>query len=334
MKLKPALLIGFVFFVVLPALGANQLMNKFTSPKGANAVNEELAYRFMKPNNTVLHEVFLPDGSPLLTVTYIFDYFGHRRTPSKDIDHGTRHALFFGCSYVFGAKLNDEDTLPSHFAKQNPDYWSANFGISGYGVFDVLRQMELDLSRYRRAAPPGFAFYLYLPFHRQRSGGAFFKSPNMEWTPQYRWQNNQLRFLGSWSEVHPALSWILQKLKRWNFDLGIRSLRGLPGMTGRLMNEDVHQAVHHSFPAIRDEYLKSFPEGRFIVGLGPHLTERDREMFAELTRQGIETLDLSDLPFDEEIIHPLDAHPNSKLNEMIARKITSYLAENPKPDSP
>lgn len=105
-------------------------------------------------------------------------------------------------------------------------------------------------------------------------------------------------------------------------------------MTGRLMNEDVHQAVHHSFPAIRDEYLKSFPEGRFIVGLGPHLTERDREMFAELTRQGIETLDLSDLPFDEEIIHPLDAHPNSKLNEMIARKITSYLAENPKPDSP
>ncbi|MCB0385580.1 MAG: hypothetical protein KDD43_09315 [Bdellovibrionales bacterium] len=322
------LLVMALLFLCSPrSQGKDRLISKITSSSGITQINKTLAYKYLKPNSKVLHEVYLPDGSPLLTATYNIDHFGHRKTHSLGIEEGKRHSLFFGCSFVFGAKLNDQDTLPSHFAQQNPEYWSVNFGISGYGVFDVLRQMELDLGRYRRGAPEGFAFYLYLPFHRDRSAGSFFETHHIEWTPQYRWRDHQLKYVGSWAEIHPILSWFLALTKKLEFSWGTRLLRGLPGVSQELINNQLHESVFQAFLALRRQYLLSFPKGRFIAGLGPNLTEQDEKMFRKLNQNKVEILDLRELPFSTEVIHPLDLHPNGKLNQLIAEKISIYLSE-------
>jgi lysophospholipase L1-like esterase len=52
---------------------------------------------------------------------------------------------FFGGSTTWGTGANDESTIPSFFAKQNPDYAAINFGETGYVAHQSL---NLFMERY------------------------------------------------------------------------------------------------------------------------------------------------------------------------------------------
>ncbi|MEO0336952.1 MAG: hypothetical protein AAF202_11185, partial [Pseudomonadota bacterium] len=56
-----------------------------------------------------------PDGNLIFDKTYFSDQFGRRPTP---LLYGVKRAhLFFGCSFVYGDGLDEEQTLPSLFSE-------------------------------------------------------------------------------------------------------------------------------------------------------------------------------------------------------------------------
>ena len=65
-------------------------------------------------------------------VTYQSDSKGRRISINQDFN-SSKHALFFGCSFMFGVGLPNEHTLASNFQKHSAnEFKSYNYGQSGH----------------------------------------------------------------------------------------------------------------------------------------------------------------------------------------------------------
>ncbi|MBI1852917.1 MAG: SGNH/GDSL hydrolase family protein [Planctomycetes bacterium] len=72
----------------------------------------------------------------------------------------------FGCSFVHGWGVNDEETFPWLVREQLRTHDVVNFGVSGYGTIHSLIQLREALAS-RRA--PGVVVLGYAPFHDGRN---------------------------------------------------------------------------------------------------------------------------------------------------------------------
>lgn len=82
-----------------------------------------------------------------------------------------KNAIFLGCSFTFGAGLNDEETLP-YLIGQNSNYNTYNFAFGGYGP-----QQAMLLFKRNFGLLPGSentkVIYIYIDGHIRRVTGSF-----------------------------------------------------------------------------------------------------------------------------------------------------------------
>ena len=102
------------------------------------------------------------DSEILWDVSYSTDEFGRRTTLIPDYDGEQKHAVFFGCSYLFGEGSTDAETIPSQFAKLQPEFHAYNYGVPGFGTQQMLALLESDRIRNEVVEKSGIAVYVYL----------------------------------------------------------------------------------------------------------------------------------------------------------------------------
>lgn len=92
--------------------------------------------------NTNLHAIATKHNKIIYDVHYKIDQNGLRYTPSSN-EKSNQCMLFFGCSFIFGYGLNDNETLPYFVGeKTNHKYKIYNFAYSGYGAHQMLSAIE------------------------------------------------------------------------------------------------------------------------------------------------------------------------------------------------
>ena len=57
-------------------------------------------------------------------------------------DRKSEFVIFTGCSFVFGEGVNDNQTLPYLYGKQNPAVRCYNYGFPGYGTQQMLAVLQ------------------------------------------------------------------------------------------------------------------------------------------------------------------------------------------------
>ena len=121
------------------------------------------------PNTTTTFEESL-GGRLIANVTYRFDGSGLREIPAA-VQGGPHKVVFFGCSFMFGHGVEDDQTLPYYFVQDAKGTFEGfNFAGDGWGPHQMLREIEIGFVR-RVAGTPELAIYEAIPDHLRRVAG-------------------------------------------------------------------------------------------------------------------------------------------------------------------
>lgn len=125
---------------------------------------------FPLPDSSTDFREFL-DGRLIGSVTYTFDRAGLRRIPGA-AQGAPYKAAFFGCSYMFGHGVSDDETLPYYFVREAKGAFEGfNFAGEGWGPHQMLREIENGFVGQVVADAPDLAIYEAIPDHLRRVAG-------------------------------------------------------------------------------------------------------------------------------------------------------------------
>lgn len=263
-------------------------------------------------------------GDTVYDVVYSIGEDRFRITPQTN--HTAKiHINFFGCSFMFGEGLNDNETLPYfiHFLANHISV--KNYGMGGYGVHQALRILEST-----QDVRGNINFLLTVPWHAERSACL----PDYgQGSPKYTLRDDgRLALDGNcpkppdWDSLRnriPRHSNLYRQIKQF-----IRERR----QDGEI---DLYLAIINQLNTL------SHARGqRFIVGF---IKANDNwfsgeysnlKIMDQLTKMGIEVLDLTLGPTGNRLameyyLHDLDRHPSAKANEARAMLIKKYLDNGP-----
>lgn len=107
---------------------------------------------------------------------YELDENGLRRIP-KMVQGGPKRVAFFGCSFMFGHGLNDDQTFPFFFlAASQSVFRGFNFAGEGWGPHQSLRELESGFVK-RVAGHLDLAIYEGISDHLRRVAGNYAGDP-------------------------------------------------------------------------------------------------------------------------------------------------------------
>ena len=133
--------------------------------------DHDLGFKFAPGKFHVKHVA--KDRSVLFDVHYTIDPSGRRVTiPSASIAHSKKQILFFGCSFVFGIGINDDETLSSQVAAQTVQYEVFNYGVGGWGPNNLLRLLNSKSFGSDLPKKKGIAIYEFIDHHMDRIFGS------------------------------------------------------------------------------------------------------------------------------------------------------------------
>jgi len=121
------------------------------------------------PNTATEFKEFL-DGRLIADVTYKIDASSLREIPAA-LQGRPHKVAFFGCSFMFGHGVENDQTLPYYFVKDSGGTFEGfNFAGEGWGPHQMLREIETGFVR-RVASVPDIAIYEVIPDHLRRVAG-------------------------------------------------------------------------------------------------------------------------------------------------------------------
>jgi len=138
----------------------------------------------------------LNPGKTLYDCTYSFDNLGRRTTIPSDSLIKDKVALFFGDAMAFGEGVNDSETLPSLFEKNNIEYRGYNYGFLGYGPSHMLLEISSDRFKQEFKGKEGKVFFIYRDDAIKVSVG---KVPWLEGSPKYTYNEDHLTYSGEYN---------------------------------------------------------------------------------------------------------------------------------------
>jgi len=275
--------------------------------------------------NVQVNSIKKCDGRVLYDATYTTDEFGRRITYPSNPAAKEKFLAFFGCSYVFGEGLNDEETLPWQVAMLAPAFRVYNYGVSGHGPQQMLAKLESGEFAREVAERSGIVVYVFIPHHVRRAIGSMRVAtkwgrafPNYELDAQRR----PVR-IGNFTTGRPALT-------RWYDSLAeIATLRFFgvavpPFLTGGHL-EFTARVIHGAEEACRSR----FADSRFCVLLYPDSPRAEmggNAIIPYLDRLGIEYLDFTSLidMRDEAFSIKEGGHPTAAAHKRVAEALIKW----------
>jgi hypothetical protein len=327
--------------VVIVALAETYASWTDTSAEGPNArlelTNESpryipddvLGYRLAPNYSTSMRFYF--DDELVYDVRHTTDAFGLRIEPPTAVSDEERCLLFFGCSYAYGAGVDDTEAMPYVVGMRTGGrYRIRNFAVGGYGPNQMLAAIESGLVERAAACDATHAIYVAIPHHLMRVSGHWHTE---EPGPRYALQNDgsvirQGRFVVS--DGSGWLEWLLDRSPLWD------RLFGTASAANEVKTGDItllHRVVERSRDLLRQRY----PGIEFHV---LYWDVGDPGLFGtEFVSSGIPVHRLSALlPSDPGELEasfqiPHDGHPNVRAHARIADYVVQEIlsARRPRP---
>jgi len=109
-------------------------------------IRYEKTYLGYQPKPGLQKHLKISNGKILRDNIYSIAEDGFRITPDSKKKNYEKKINFFGGSFTFGWGLNDDETLPYFFQKDHQNWKVKNYAISGYGIHQMLAQIENDIN--------------------------------------------------------------------------------------------------------------------------------------------------------------------------------------------
>lgn len=137
-------------------------------------------------------------GTILCDGVYTTGPLGFRNT--KDNEESDDVFVFTGCSFTFGAFVNDDQTLPYYFSEARGfGDRVLNFGANGQGPHHVLRELQLNHYLGRAGVDPGQVKAVVFSFIDDHFGRVV-SAPSVN-SPRYVLENGKLKHMGTFSDT-------------------------------------------------------------------------------------------------------------------------------------
>lgn len=317
-------------FTVILCIGISELVLRMTSfaedPAAAWERGREQNYSaqiFQKDwdlgytslPNTSAKVVVKRDGKPIYDVVYTFDAAGGRPggwAPTKD------HAMVIaGDSFNFGEGLNDDQTLSSYIQRKSGAHLSVpNLALPGYGMHQVLRQLELDAPARHGAATFNWLVVSIVDNHIERANGRYSWSAG---GPEYAIdERGKLRLIGKFGERRqPEWMQLLHNDSRF-YDV-------IELLTGKIANSKDERTFVEIMRAAREITERKY-KARLLVLYHPGIAYFNdfvgrKTLIHRLLRDaGVTFVDVNDAiaGIDGSYFIAGDGHPAAKLNDALA----------------
>lgn len=255
-----------------------------------------------------------------IKVQYTMDQF-RRRVTAADKKGRDKFIAIFGCSYVFGWAVNDNETLPSRIAAHCREYVPYNYGIPGVATQHMYYHLLNGNMRDEIPEENGILIYFYAPFQNNRIiGGMPDFNVYIHKFPCYEIEEGSLVYKGSFREAHPWRSLVYDTLfkcntmKAFNFYLPLH-------YSGKHWDTIAAQIVES-----KSLFQEQFPGCPMVVLL---FDTRDKwnELEKRLVANDIVTVELYHLVQKDFWLRKMypDGHPKPELYELMAKGIANEL---------
>lgn len=192
-----------------------------------------------------------------------------RHTPSNQEGEGNSHAIFIGCSNVFGQNNEDNETLPYYFSKKKLDFRAYNFGFPGLGPTHWLKRLQAIPLRETVAEKEGFAVVVLGGFHVSRVQMKFEYLYRMSLDIPYYYLDGNGNLAGgnSFSHEAPFRARLYKALMKSSARKLLSHFQLYPvhPHLNDLADQESLELFTSSLEALKTEYLQEFPEGRFFL---------------------------------------------------------------------
>jgi hypothetical protein len=256
------------------------------------------------------------NGQLIGDVTYKIDSNSLRQIPGTV--HGPYHkVVFFGCSFMFGHGVENDQTLPYYFVQAaNGSIEGFNFAGEGWGPHQMLREIETGLV-HRIAGWPELAIYEAIPDHLRRVAG---RAP-WEDGPQYvSCRGDEACYAG------PFHSEYYRMCRRWlERSWTVKFIENHFGRFSRPSDIPLFLAVLKRTRALLEKNGT-----RFVIVLWDR-NDLAKTMMKTLRDNQFEVIALSSIFSESELKkHPLtqrDRHPSPATNQAIATYLWRQVGE-------
>ena len=284
------------------------------------APDDELGYVQSPNRETRIERVEIPHPVQYTART---DQRGRRRTGPEDSNGaaGKPEIWIFGCSFTFGAGVEDDESYPWLLQQRLPGYAVRNYGVSGYGTLQSLLLYRREL---RESAPPRLAILAYAGFHDERNvmsintrrGWArwgrtwgWAQAPYLQWLGDGRFEMRTAQF------YQPVVPFVETSALANRLDRAIVKFQ-----ERRELLED-HRADVSRY--LVDEFEKASREHGVVFALGQ--LDQPQQMIEYARSRGIPAADLSVPKDDPEFTIEGDGHPNAKGQRLIADRAEALI---------
>ncbi len=283
---------------------------------------------FVLPKNVQVQDTATILGRRIYDVKISFGPEGLRTVPERP-ERGTKACvLFFGCSFVFGWGLNDDETLPAYTSRLlGSGYQVTNFGATAYGPHQALAMLESGMAEKVTdcSGKPVFAILVGMPHHVIRASGAW--EGNL-FGPRYELRGGRLErrgnFWSPFSRSEAGRGFVLGLV--WKSAL-VRALLNHESAA----DQDRHVAIlEHIFA----EMGQRFPGSKSTL-LYWDLAE---PIANQLGRHRVPYIDVDSILPPAPGTNPwrisdYDYHPNAKANQRLAEYVVRNIVGQPLPSS-
>ena len=172
------------------------------SLKPSQVTGPPLGTEYVPGNRIRFYARHRPTGAMLFDSAITINEYGFRETRGNPDSDETY--IFLGCSITFGYGLSDHQTMPHYFSgAAGFEKRVINLALSGYGVHQALRELELDHHASRAGLDPGQVKGVFFGFF----DGHIFRMENPRYTasPYYVLRNGRPVYAGTYME-HTAIS--------------------------------------------------------------------------------------------------------------------------------
>lgn len=274
--------------------------------------------------DTVTSHAYIVNDSLIYKQYYRTDKEGRRITPATRPDSVFQQfAMVTGCSFTFGYGLSETETL-SYFLDSISGLRGYNYGISGHGTQQTLALLQSRQLKHEIAQPNGVLVHLFIDNHVKRLIGS--RRLIKLWAqnyPYYYVEDDALKRDGTFWTGRHVLTRFYRAISQSAF-LDLFDI-DLPWYIS-----DAHmQLLGAVLQQAQQEFLTQYPNGRFLVVIGPNSTLSAR-VLAVLQEKDVTVLDLSTLLDKEEPaykIHWTEGHPNACYYREVAAAIDAFLKD-------